>query len=163
MRYVLILTLTSVFLMGFSCDRHNPRGDWKKFDEEANTANAAVSKLNADGTIPGGSSLSTGDMASAKTAKPAEITMDQIKGKYTALCASCHGATGKGDGMALTPAPRNFTDKAWQGKVDDARIAKVIKSGGASVGLSPMMAPWSAALNDAEITAMVKFLRTFAQ
>ena len=149
--------------MGFSCDRHNPRSDWKKFKDESNAANSSGSKLNADGTIPGGSSLSTGDMASAKSVKPTEITMDQIKGKYGALCASCHGMTGKGDGMALNPAPRNFTDKVWQASVDDAKINKVITSGGASIGLSPMMGAWSAALNPAEITAMVKYVRSFGQ
>ena len=35
----------------------------------------------------------------------------------------------------------NRTDPAWQGSVDDARIAKVIAEGGGAVGLSPTMAP----------------------
>jgi mono/diheme cytochrome c family protein len=45
--------------------------------------------------------------------------------------------------------------------VDDAHITKVIKEGGAAVGLSPTMAPWGGALNDAEIAEVVKYVRSF--
>jgi mono/diheme cytochrome c family protein len=59
-------------------------------------------------------------------------------------CAACHGADGKGDGVAaaaLNPKPRAYSDKAWQASVDDNHIARVIVEGGAAVGKSPMMAP----------------------
>lgn len=85
---------------------------------------------------------------------------------YDTFCVACHGATGKADGpgaLALNPKPRNFTDKEWQGKVDDAHIAKVIKEGGASVGLSATMAPWGAAIPDAEIANVVKYVRHFGK
>jgi len=57
-------------------------------------------------------------------------------------CATCHGATGKGDGAAaaaLTPKPRDFTSAAWQSSVTDAHIEKIIAEGGQSVGLSMLM------------------------
>ena len=41
---------------------------------------------------------------------------------FSSRCAVCHGAQGAGDGAAsagLTPKPRNFQDKAWQGTVKD--------------------------------------------
>ena len=41
--------------------------------------------------------------------------------------------------LAMQPRPRNLTDATWQGSVDDAHIAKVIREGGASVGLSATM------------------------
>jgi mono/diheme cytochrome c family protein len=47
--------------------------------------------------------------------------------------------------------------------VDDAHIHKVIKEGGTSVGLSATMAPWGAAINDAEIDNIVKYIRHFGK
>jgi hypothetical protein len=57
-------------------------------------------------------------------------------------CASCHGLTGRGDGVAapqLRFPPPDFGDPEWQASVDDRFIAHVIVEGGASVGLSPTM------------------------
>jgi mono/diheme cytochrome c family protein len=84
--------------------------------------------------------------------------------KFKQLCASCHGDKGKGDGpagKALNPPPRNFTDPKWQKSVDDARIRKVIKEGGASVGLSPLMAPFGSVLSEADLDNLVAFIRSF--
>ncbi len=61
---------------------------------------------------------------------------------FATKCAVCHGEGGKGDGpgaAALSPKPRDFTDSAWQGAVTDDHIEKVILSGGAAVGKSPIM------------------------
>lgn len=82
--------------------------------------------------------------------------------RYATLCSSCHGPKGGGDGpgsMALNPKPRNLTDAAWQSATNDERIYKVLKSGGASVGLSATMAPWGGVLSDDEIKAMVTYIR----
>ena len=82
---------------------------------------------------------------------------------YTAMCSTCHGATGAGDGaaaVALTPKPANFTDPAfWKDKTDDV-VAKAIKEGGPAVGKSALMAPFGAALDDAAIKELVTYLRT---
>ena len=86
--------------------------------------------------------------------------------RYATLCASCHGAQGAGDGpgaLALNPKPRNLTELAWQQATSDDRITKVIKSGGASVGLSATMAPWGAVLSDEEIAAVVAYIRTMSK
>jgi mono/diheme cytochrome c family protein len=66
------------------------------------------------------------------------------KAEMATLCSTCHGTSGKGDGAAgaaLNPKPRNWTDAAWQKTVTDDHLYKVIKDGGAAVGLSPLMAP----------------------
>src|SRR6188768_793672 len=58
---------------------------------------------------------------------------------YSQRCVPCHGAEGRGDGVAsasLTPPPRNFHDQAWQQKVTDDQIMLTIKAGGAAVNLS---------------------------
>jgi len=103
--------------------------------------------------------------AVASGAAPAVV---EVPGKKTfeTFCVACHGANGKAEdaaALAMNPRPRNFTDKAWQAKVDDAHIHKVIKEGGASVGLSPTMAPWGGAIPDAEIDQVVSYVRHFGQ
>ena len=96
----------------------------------------------------------------------AELALEAAKTSYTTYCASCHGADGAANSptaMALNPKPRNFTDKAWQKSVDDSRITKVIKEGGAAVGLSATMAPWGAVLSDDDIKGLVSYVRKFGE
>ena len=62
----------------------------------------------------------------------------------TTRCATCHGAQGRGDGMAaasMNPKPRNFHDAEWQGATADGRIETVIVQGGPAIGKSPLMPP----------------------
>ena len=61
---------------------------------------------------------------------------------FSTRCAACHGPQGRGDGAAsasLSPKPANFTDGAWQSKVTDEHIEKIIQFGGSAVGKSPSM------------------------
>lgn len=83
--------------------------------------------------------------AADKPAKPgANPLLPDAKKFYAGRCVPCHGASGKGDGptgVALTPKPRNFTDRAWQRTVTDLHIEKAILQGGPAVGKSPLMPP----------------------
>lgn len=99
-------------------------------------------------------------------AKAGAVAEQPGKQTYETYCAACHGIDGKADGpsaLALNPKPRNFHDKDWQAKVDDAHIFKVIKEGGVSVGLSASMAPWGAAIADDEIKNVVQYVRHFGK
>jgi mono/diheme cytochrome c family protein len=81
---------------------------------------------------------------------------------FETRCFVCHGRDGKGDGPAATGLganPRNFTDPQWQQATPDAKIRKVIKQGGQSVGESSAMAP-NADLSDAQVDALTAFLRS---
>ena len=81
------------------------------------------------------------------------------------VCATCHGQTGQGDGlvgMALNPRPRNFADAKWQAEVTDEHLFKVIKEGGASVGLSPLMVGYPH-LSDGTIHALIHTVRGLAK
>jgi len=91
---------------------------------------------------------------------------------FSTYCVSCHGESGKGDGIAgaaLNPKPASFGDAAfWDGKssAGDARtddhLKKVIKEGGAAAGLSPLMAPWGAVLDtDEKLDAVVAYVKSF--
>ncbi len=147
LRFVSVVVLTvGAFSIGGCLEQYDPSKNNAKFAAEWKQSTQPAPKLTATGEIP---------VAGAGQ----EINIAE---KYQTLCVGCHGPKGLGDGpagAAMNPKPRNFTDKAWQGSVDDARIAKVIAEGGASVGLSPMMAPWGAVLSGPEVTAMVKYVR----
>jgi len=131
----------------------DPSKDHAKFKAEENAANGASVKLNAKGEVGG------------TTAGGAAAEVDG-KAIYAANCSACHGDIGDAASpaaAAMNPKPRNFTDKAWQSASDDARITKVIKEGGASVGLSPTMPPWGAQFDDAQVAALVATIRAFGK
>jgi mono/diheme cytochrome c family protein len=84
---------------------------------------------------------------------------------FTTRCATCHGATGHGDGPAgapLDPHPRNFHDGAWQAAIDDAAIERIIRVGGAAVGKSAAMPPNPDLVGrDAVVAALRARVRSF--
>lgn len=86
--------------------------------------------------------------------------------KFSSLCVTCHGATGKGDGpaaAALNPKPKDFTACKAMAKFSDETLFKTIKGGGQSTGLSPMMPAWNSQLTDPQIHNMVKYVRSFCK
>lgn len=94
-------------------------------------------------------------------------TPDVVDARQTfhSLCATCHGESGHGDGIAaanLNPKPRNYTDKTWQASVTDDHIRQVILNGGASVGKSPVM-PASPQFKDRPgvVDELVRIVRSF--
>lgn len=81
---------------------------------------------------------------------------------YAMYCSACHGPSGGGDGpvgRALKPTPARFADPAFWVERDDARIRKVVVEGGPSVGKSPLMAGFAGRLDDAQVDAIVAYLR----
>lgn len=87
------------------------------------------------------------------------------KAKYQELCATCHGASGKGDGPAavgLPTKPRNHTDAAYMNKLKDQQVFDMIKKGGQAMGKSPLMPAWGSQLNDEQIRDLVAYIRTLA-
>lgn len=88
------------------------------------------------------------------------------KEKYTVLCASCHGNSGKGDGpaaAALTPKPRSLADEKYMKTLSNEYLFKIIKNGGASVGKSPLMPAWGGQLKDQDIWNVVAYIRELAE
>ena len=96
--------------------------------------------------------------------------------RFQALCVSCHGPGGKGDGptgLALAaagqPAPRDFTvgefkfDANKDGEVGtDADLAEVIRNGAAPYGGNPLMAP-NPTLSDDDISNLIAFIRSLKE
>jgi len=88
------------------------------------------------------------------------VLAQDAKSVYDDKCASCHGASGKGDGpaaAALTPSPAPFA-KGLAGKADEW-IAKAIKEGGPAVGLAPTMPP-SSDLTDEQVKGLVAYMKS---
>ena len=82
---------------------------------------------------------------------------------YATHCAACHGANGKGDGpgaaVVRTPMP-DFTNEAAMKRVDDTFLAEIIKKGGSQFGRSNAMPAWGMKLSDAEVRALVRYIRS---
>ncbi|HTO08577.1 MAG TPA: cytochrome c [Myxococcota bacterium] len=119
---------------------------------------------------PPSTSLETGTPATPTAPPPAapvpsgNLRGDAEAGKalYAQYCATCHGAGGKGDGpvaATLNPKPANHTDHVFMAGLSDQHLYQVISKGGASVGKSPMMAPWGGVINDQGIKDLIAFLR----
>lgn len=69
---------------------------------------------------------------------------EEAKGIFAMRCATCHGATGLGDGaaaVAMNPKPRSFADAEWQKTITDEQIEQIIVGGGPATGKSPLMPP----------------------
>ena len=89
---------------------------------------------------------------------------DAAKGKevYNNTCASCHGPTGKGDGVAaaaLDPKPRDLSNAEYVSGLSNEHLTKVISQGGASVGLTALMPAWEGVLQPEDITNVVEYIR----
>lgn len=107
--------------------------------------------------------------APAKPAKP--VVKLAVGGEaanvYTTRCALCHGDGGLGDGVAAASSPvkpRTFSDSAWQAKITDKHIKKVIVEGGSAVGLSALMAANADLREKTEVLdGLVKIIRGFKE
>lgn len=85
------------------------------------------------------------------------------KATFNSVCAMCHGQDGKGNGpaaTALNPKPANFTDPTFWKTTPDSVLFKAIKDGAASIGKSPLMTAWGGSYSDADIRALVAYIKT---
>jgi len=75
---------------------------------------------------------------------------------YKMMCAVCHGAKGKGDGIGgagLTPKPTNLTSEAMQSQTDGAIFWKIAK------GRTPM-ASYEASIPETKRWQLINYIRT---
>jgi mono/diheme cytochrome c family protein len=84
---------------------------------------------------------------------------------YTAYCSTCHGESGKGDGVAgasLPVKPADHTNGAVMNKLNDKFLQDIISKGGGAVGKSTFMPSWGGALNDSQVRDVVAYIRSLA-
>ena len=151
-----LLSLVSLGLFSSACmEQYNPEPHRAKIEDQRLISNRIANRpeLTSAGTLP----LAEGE-------GDAVADGSAIVGKYQSFCSSCHGADGAANSelaAAMDPAPRNLTDKDWQASVTDEHLVKLLKEGGAGVGLAPTMPPWQGVLSDEEIVEMVGVIRAF--
>ena len=100
------------------------------------------------------------------------VCLAQVKGdpkagkiKYDANCVGCHGATGKGDGVAaaaLNPKPQDHTDGKAMNALTDKYVFDIIKEGGKAVKKAAIMPAANKKLTDQDIRDMVAYIRSLA-
>ncbi len=91
------------------------------------------------------------------TADAASIAAGQAL--FVKHCSSCHGDTGKGDGMMgeeLDPKPANLTDADWKHGSSDGEIFTVIRDGVKGTG----MKTFSKKLTVHQIWDVVNYVRS---
>jgi mono/diheme cytochrome c family protein len=94
------------------------------------------------------------------------LTARESRGKqvFAERCATCHGATGRGDGQNaynLHPPPPDFQESLARLSVADRR--RVIEQGTAALGRSALCPPWGPSLSEDEIEALLAWLDVMAR
>lgn len=91
--------------------------------------------------------------------KPAAVSQD-ISVKYKQYCANCHGVDGKGDTkLGRLKKARDYTSPAVKATLDDKTMFKAIKEG-LTVDGQHVMKAYGEELNDAEIEALIKMMKS---
>jgi high-affinity iron transporter len=95
--------------------------------------------------------------------KPTAASIAAGRTLYQTQCATCHGASGRGDGkMAAAlnpPKPSDLTDASWKHGSTDGEIFTLIRDGSKGTG----MRGYAARMKPDDIWNVVNYLRTFAQ
>lgn len=87
------------------------------------------------------------------------------KALYFYYCSHCHGEKGNGEGYNaanLDPSPRDHTDSEEKYMVDKSNddLFKAVSKGGKAVSKAPLMPVFGNTLSEAEIWALVGYMRT---
>ena len=77
---------------------------------------------------------------------------------YTAKCAKCHGADGKGVAKYKKQGQKDFTDPDWQKSRTDAQLTEAINN-----GKGDFMPAWKGKLSTEEIKALAAYVRAFGK
>ncbi|MBI4445277.1 MAG: cytochrome c [Acidobacteria bacterium] len=90
------------------------------------------------------------------------LAADDGAAVYKGTCLKCHGELGKGDGPASKMFKQGLGDlssKAGMAKYSDEDLQKLISEGGPAIGKSKVMAPQKGKLTDAQIRALVAYVK----
>ena len=83
---------------------------------------------------------------------------------YEKMCLKCHGSQGKGDGpvakMVKDQDMGDLSDKEAMDQYSDEDLYKFIAEGGEAVGKSKLMVAHKSKLTEAEIKAVIAYIKT---
>lgn len=92
------------------------------------------------------------------------IAAPSARASFEKHCASCHGKDGKAQTrLGRKSGAKDLTDKESQAKLTDEDAFKGIKFGRKNSKGEEKMDAFGSELSDAEITALVAYVRTFAK
>ncbi|MHB2018786.1 MAG: c-type cytochrome [Candidatus Xenobia bacterium] len=92
-------------------------------------------------------------------ADPADVAAG--KALFHKNCVACHGIHGDGKGPAaagLSPAPANFTDKAFMSTQKDTDLQRIILNG----FQGSAMASWRGKLSDQQVAQLISYIRSLS-
>jgi high-affinity iron transporter len=96
----------------------------------------------------------------ANPVKPTDASLAVGKKLYDTQCATCHGATGKGDGKmaaSITGAkPSDLSDASWKHGTSDGEMFTLIKNGAKGTG----MRGYGSRMKPNDIWSIVNYIRT---
>ena len=84
---------------------------------------------------------------------------------FEAHCTVCHGSRGRGDGPGagvIRQKMMDFSDAAAMRGLSDRFLFDITQKGGSQFGRSNAMPAWGMKLTDAEIRAVVVYIRSLA-
>jgi cytochrome c553 len=91
------------------------------------------------------------------------LNAEEAKVNFSVKCAGCHGKEGKGDtAMGQKMGARDFTDPKVQATLKEEECFKAIKEG-LKKDEKVLMRPFAEKLTDAEIKALVAYVRALAK
>lgn len=85
---------------------------------------------------------------------------------FEVTCASCHGATGMGDGAAaaaLDPKPATLADSDMMDELSDGYLFWRITEGGAMEPFNSLMPAWGSGFTDDQIWQLVTHIRSLSE
>jgi len=94
--------------------------------------------------------------------KTSQSLISQGKNLFVQYCAHCHGTSGDGDGFNaeyLEKEPAELSHKKFQAKKTNHQIFRAIQKGGEGVRKSTLMPVFGNTLSEAEIWALVAYVR----
>lgn len=115
------------------------------------------------GASSGGESRSTSEKRSVSPKFVQRSLFRDGKVVFQERCAVCHGEDADGAGTLAqemeSPKPADFRQKAYARMPVDS-IRRVIVQGGKATGRNPRMPAWGDELTEAEIEAVIAFVRS---
>ncbi|MCI0488492.1 MAG: c-type cytochrome [Blastocatellia bacterium] len=131
----------------------SPPGDNATSSSPAMNSNSANAMTDTVAAPPPADDKKNGSNKAPADMKPA-AAIDAVALFKTHNCAMCHGTDGKGK---LKGAP-DWSDPAFQKKMSDATLVRVIRE-----GKPPLMPAYGEELKEEEIKALAAYVRTFAK
>ncbi len=125
-----------------------------------------IVRVLSDGAAAGGAGAAPADVESGAEPNARPAPAPDARALYATWCASCHGASGGGDGpdaVHLPVKPARHADSSAMAARPDDSLFDVIAAGGRPWGRSARMPAFGGTLSPGEITQLVRHIRALCR